>query len=144
VLLLVSGLALAEDEVSVSRQSFVLRPSPIQTADGKPEKLEFTAPGQPPDTKGWIRHQGGWQLETVVQHSGLLCGTYQVGVRFGIGNPGCTDVQWLSEPQFVTRQKQCNGAAQAHTAGDISSEYTRDFARLTCVERVIKCTGNCK
>jgi hypothetical protein len=48
---------------------------------------------------------------------------------------GCRSPTW---------QTQHKGAAWAHTAGDINPLFKRDFAHLTCVERIIKCTGNCK
>lgn len=69
---------------------------------------------------------------------------YQQDVRFGIWYSGCVDGQWLSQPHFVTWQTQRKGVAWVHTADNISPLFTRDFARLTCVERIIKCTGNCK
>jgi len=31
-----------------------------------------------------------------------------------------------------------------HFGGDKQPELARDFARITCAERVIRCSGNCK
>ena len=50
----------------------------------------------------------------------------------------------LVAAHFVTWQTQHKGTARAHTADDINPLFTRNFVRLTCVERIIKCTGNCK
>jgi hypothetical protein len=64
-----------------------------------------------------------------------------VGVRFGAGKPGCSDVTWLTDVIYVTEQTQCNNASQQHTGGDINFSLGKDFVRVTCAERVISCRG---
>jgi len=93
---------------------------------------------------GWLKRGGEWQIEGAVQHRGLMCGTYEVGMRFGIGNPGCTDVQWISGDEFVTSKSQCNEAEMQHTGYGIAPGLAEQFDAVTCAERVIRCTGNCK
>jgi hypothetical protein len=42
--------------------------------------------------KAWVKRGGEWHIEGPVTHKGLLCGTYELGMRFGVGKNGCTDV----------------------------------------------------
>lgn len=93
---------------------------------------------------GWLKRGGEWQIEGPVQHRGLMCGTYEVGMRFGIGNPDCTNVQWISGDEFVTSKSQCNEVEMQHSGNGISPALTEQFDAITCAERVIRCTGNCK
>ena len=96
------------------------------------------------DITAWLRADGNWYIEGWVNHGALRCGTYQLGIRFGTGQPGCSNVTWLTEPRFVTRQRQCNNARMRHAGGDEDFSIKADFNRITCAERVIKCTGTCK
>ncbi len=93
---------------------------------------------------GWLKRDGTWHIEGPVRHRGLLCGTYEVGMRFGVGKPECTDVQWVSEVTFVTSQNQCNDAERPHSGTEIDESLTGQFDAINCAERVIRCTGNCK
>ncbi len=96
------------------------------------------------DITAWLRADGNWYTEGWVNHGALRCATYQLGMRFGAGSPGCSNVTWLTEPRFVTRQKHCNGARLRHVGGDEDLSIKADFNRITCAERIIKCTGTCK
>lgn len=96
------------------------------------------------DITAWLRADGNWYIEGWVSHGALRCGTYRLGIRFGTGNPGCSNVTWLTEPRFVTRQKQCNNARMRHAGGDEDLGIKAEFNRITCAERVITCTGTCK
>jgi hypothetical protein len=129
----------------VTGTTAVARPSPLFLPDGTPERLDFKF-GETKDGefKAWLRHKGGWEMDGWVQHAGLLCATYRVGVRFGAGKPGCTDVQWLSDVVYATEQRQCNSSSMRHIGGDVSASLGKDFARVTCAERVINCRGNCR
>lgn len=135
-----SGLVNASETDIVSRTTAPARASAIWTPEGKPQRLDFNYG----DITAWIRHKGGWHIEGRVQHRGLLCGTYELGMRFGVGNPRCTDVTWLSEIEYGTGMRQCNSATQHHDGGGFQPGLAKDFARITCAERIIRCTGNCK
>jgi hypothetical protein len=106
----------------------------------EPARVEFNFG----DIKAWLRSDGEWHVEGWVEHKGLLCGTYQVGIRFGSGNPLCRDVVWLTEPLYGTHQKQCNNAKMPHNGGDNNPDLIPDFKRVSCAEQLIKCTGTCK
>jgi hypothetical protein len=129
----------AEDRV-LSRSTAIARPDVLLTPKGAPPKLNFNFG----ETQAWLRSDGQWQMEGWIHHRALLCATYRVGLRFGTGHPGCTDVQWVSEPVFVTRELQCNGATVQHAAGESDPELARAFRRITCAERVVRCSGTCK
>jgi hypothetical protein len=94
--------------------------------------------------KAWLNSDGDWNIHGRVNHTGLLCATYEVGLRFGAGDPGCTNVKWLSEVSYVTNQRQCNSATTTHTGGDFGSYIKADFDKVTCAERVIRCNGKCR
>lgn len=125
---------------SMNRVTAPARPSAIWTPEGKPEQMEFNFGA----ITGWIRNKGGWHIEGMVLHNGLRCGTYELGMRFGVGNPQCTDVKWLSEIEYGTRMRHCNSATQHHDGGGFLPDLAKDFARISCAERVIRCTGNCQ
>jgi len=93
---------------------------------------------------GWLKRDGTWHIEGPVRHNGLLCGTYEVGVRFGIGEQECTNVQWISDVTYVTSNEQCNGAERPHSGTEIDDSLVGQFDAINCAERVIRCTGTCK
>ena len=92
----------------------------------------------------WLKRGGEWHIEGPVRHNGMLCGTYEAGMRFGIGKPDCTDVQWVSGIRYVTSQSQCNSAEKTHSGTEIDESLAGQFDAITCAEQVIRCTGNCK
>lgn len=92
----------------------------------------------------WLKRGGEWQIEGPVRHRGLICGTYELGVRFGVGSPDCTDVRWLSPVTFVTSHTQCNDAEVPHAGNEIDPGLRDAFDAITCAERVVRCSGNCK
>ncbi len=92
----------------------------------------------------WLKRGGEWHIEGSVRHRGLLCGTYEVGMRFGIGKPDCTDVKWVSGDSYVTSQYQCNDAEMPHAGTNIDAALADQFDAITCAERVVRCSGNCK
>ena len=135
---IVAAAALADEHVS--SVTSIARPAALFTPEGKPERLDFDFG----NIKGWIRQKGGWYVEGTVAHSGLRCATYEIGMRFGVGKPGCTNVSWISKIDYGTRETHCNGATRQHQGGGFLPGLARDFSRITCGERVIRCTGNCK
>ena len=92
----------------------------------------------------WLKRGGEWQVEGPVRHRGLICGTYELGLRFGVGSPDCTDVRWVSPVAFVTSQTQCNDAEMPHVGNEIDPALQDQFDAITCAERVVRCSGNCK
>jgi len=109
-------------------------------AAGKRDRLEFGIG----EFKGWLDRRGEWYVEGDVSHVGLLCAEYETGLRFGKGSPGCTNIEWLSEVHYGSRRTQCNGATVRHAAWHNEPALEGQFDRITCAERVIRCTGNCK
>ncbi|MEO8331442.1 MAG: hypothetical protein ABI479_03350 [Gallionella sp.] len=89
------------------------------------------------DFTGWLKRDGTRHIEGTARHHGMMCSDYEVGMRFGIGKPDCTDVQWISEMRYATSQSQYNDA-------EIDESLTGLFEDITCGERVIRCSGNCK
>jgi hypothetical protein len=96
------------------------------------------------DSRVSLGSDGAWTVSREVSHHGLLCATYELGVRFGAGESGCNSVEWLGSVRYVTAQQQCNNARVPHSGGDQQPELAREFPRITCAEQVIRCSGNCK
>jgi len=96
------------------------------------------------DSRVSLGSDGAWTVSRDVSHHGLLCATYELGVRFGAGESGCNKVEWLGSVRYVTAQQQCNNATLYHSGGDQQPELAREFSRITCAEQVIRCSGNCK
>ena len=130
--------------------------SPLTSADERREQAPALSPNV--DLEGfklqrkdfrfsvftaWLKRDGTWHIEGTVQHNGLLCGTYEVGMRFGIGTPGCANVQWVSTDQYVTSQSQCNNTEFHHSGTNIDDSLTSSFDEITCGEAVTRCTGKC-
>lgn len=93
--------------------------------------------------KGWLRESGDWYLEATIQHKSFLCGDYKVGVRFGRGNPSCVDVEWLTEIQYATHEKQCNNVTMNHSGYQTNKALVSHFNSITCAKIEIKCEGSC-
>lgn len=105
-----------------------------------PERMDFDFGS----IRAWLLADGNFHVEGTVQHRGALCAEYRVGLQFGIGNPGCANVQWIGSPSYVTYQRQCNNALLRHVGGDIDPVAAREFDNITCAQRLIDCSGNCK
>jgi hypothetical protein len=139
--LLALGLVLPAqaDSGYVYTTTAVARPGLMLEA-GKPDRLDFNFG----DVRAWLLPSGDWRMEGKVAHKGALCGTYELGLRFGVGSHGCTDVEWLSQPTYATSQRQCNSATEFHVGGESQPELREHYTRVSCAERLIRCTGNCK
>lgn len=128
----------------VQRYSVAVKPAPETGGTGK---LEFTYG----DIRGWLREDGFWEVEGLVPHNRFLCSTYELGLRFGQGAPACVNVEWLSEPEYVSSHKQCNSATMMHKGGgqlatdipDPADELPAkiDIEKITCAQVHIRCTG---
>lgn len=106
----------------------------------KPQQLDFDFGG----SRATLSPKGEWTIEGSVSHRGLLCGEYSLGIRFGIGRPGCANVAWLTDVTYATALRQCNNATLQHAGGDVQPQLADSFAQISCAERVIRCTGVCK
>jgi len=127
------------EESSRSRTA-VAREAMEWDEQGKPAKLEFDFG----DFTAWARHDGSWKAAGEVQHRGLLCATYTLSLRVGRGEPGCSNVQWYHEPHPVDSVHLCNNATGRLGSGDITFADVGHFHEITCAERTISCSGNCK
>ena len=131
--------ALEPDEVGITAPA-----RPTYSLDAKPKINRVDFDFRAGESTAWLNEGGDFHVHGWVNHRGLLCGTYRVGIRFGIGSPGCLNVDWVTEPVYVTSQYQCNGARMEHDGGDTLPEIGAQVARITCAERVVKCSGTCK
>jgi len=117
---------------------------PTYTLDSPPRINRLDFDFRIEETRAWLNKDGDFQVNGWIKHVGLLCGTYRMGVRFGIGSPGCLNVNWVTDPYFVTSEYQCNGARVQHNGGDTYAELGEQIGKISCAERVINCTGSCK
>jgi hypothetical protein len=138
-----AALAQVDDEnPAIRRANAPAVPAIAVTASGKTDRLEFDFGRN--RGKGWVARKGELYVETWVQHRGLLCATYEVGVRFGHGDPGCANVQWLGPARYVTSRVQCNNAIVEHVGVDTEFQLRADFDQITCAQRMIRCvSGSC-
>ncbi len=93
--------------------------------------------------KATLNNKGQWKIEGWIQHNGLFCGDYELGLKFGVGNPGCINVKWLSEAKYATHQKQCNNTRMHHSGWESSPEIIKHLNEITCAQSLLKCTGRC-
>lgn len=130
---------LESDESGITAQA-----RPTYSLDAKPRinRLDFDFPAS--ESIAWLNADGDFHLHGWVRHRSLLCATYRMGVRYGIGAPGCLNVEWISDPVYVTSQFQCNGARMEHDGGGNAPDIGAQIAKITCAERVIRCSGSCK
>ena len=105
--------ALELDESGTSAQA-----RPTYSLDAKPRINRLDFDFRTGDSTAWLNADGDFHLQGWVPHRGLLCATDRMGVRFGIGAPGCLNVEWISDPVYVTSHFQCNGARVEHAGGD--------------------------
>ncbi|MCW5623547.1 MAG: hypothetical protein KIT73_02380 [Burkholderiales bacterium] len=129
----------ADEETNYRRAMAPALPSVSITADGKPQRLEFDF-GRDRGT-AWLARKGEMYVDTWVRHYGLLCSTYEVGLRFGQGNPGCANVEWFDDPTWLTSRKQCNDAVVNHIGVNTDIELQKVFEKATCAERLIRCVS---
>ena len=138
--ILLTGFVIADEKSVVKKYSAVAKKSVDFGVGAKQPKIEFKFDSG----SSWLRENGAFGVEAEIKHGSLLCGTYEIGVRFGIGKPACTNVSWLSETQFVTKRKQCNHAWMAHQGSGKDIDLVGDVDLVTCGQLVVKCTGKCK
>jgi len=140
VLFTATVVAASDDKAVVKKYTALARKSIDFGASGLPQKLDFRFD----NATAWLRQNGDFGIEAEIKHSWLLCGDYQIGIRFGIGSPACTNVSWITDAHYVTNRKQCNNAWMVHSGADTEVGITDDFTQITCAQMLIKCTGKCK
>jgi hypothetical protein len=134
----------ADQDLEPGDRGVTAAAQPTYTLDSPPNINRLDFDFRIDETRAWLNKDGDFQVSGWITHIGLLCGTYRMGMRFGIGSPGCLNVKWVTEPVFVTSEYQCNGARIQHTGGDTSPELGDRIGRISCAERVTKCSGSCK
>lgn len=92
---------------------------------------------------GGFSSDGDWKIKGSVSHSRLRCGTYQLGVQLGQGNPACLNVKWLTDISYGTRKTHCNSATLMHDGGGELAFLKSGLESATCVKIVTRCTGVC-
>ena len=130
---------LEPDESGVSAPS-----RPTYSLDAAPQINRLDFDFRAGESTAWLNGNGDFHLHGWILHRGLLCATYRMGVRFGIGAPGCLNVEWISDPVYVTSKYQCNGARVEHAGGDTAAEIGAQVGKITCAERVVRCSGSCR
>lgn len=142
---LIAGKAwAAEQQLDSDESGITARARPTYTLDAEPHINRLDFDFRAGEATAWLNADGDFHLHGWAQHRSLLCATYQMGVRFGIGAPGCLNVEWISDPVYVTSQFQCNGARVEHDGGGGAPDIGAQIAKVTCAERVIRCSGSCK
>ena len=141
-LILVSNYALADSAKIRTLDAVAKEPltSLGENTDARTILFEFD---RNEDFKATLNNKGEWKIEAWVQHTGLLCADYRLGLRFGQGNPGCINVKWLNEPKYATLQKQCNNTRMHHSGWEYSPEIIKHLDNITCAQALTKCTGRC-
>jgi len=117
---------------------------PTYSLEAKPHINRLDFDFRTGESSAWLNGAGDFHLHGWLRHRSLLCATYRMGLRFGIGAPGCLNVQWISDPLYVTSVYQCNGARVEHDGGDNMPEMGVLIAKISCAERVVRCSGSCK
>ena len=97
---------------------------------------------KPSDLKAWLRDNGSFMLQGYIRHNHFRCGTYQLGIQFGVGD-GCVNVQWLSDPIYISRHRQCNQSVLHHDGAGNAPEAAAKFSEVSCAQLFIKCDGVC-
>jgi hypothetical protein len=134
----------AEQRLEADEYGITASARPTYSLDAKPKINRLDFDFRADESNVWLNSSGDFHVHGWIQHRSLLCATYAMGVRFGIGAPGCLNVHWISDPFFVTSQYQCNGARVEHDGGDTLPDIGAQIAKVSCAERVVRCRGACK
>ncbi len=134
----------AEQQLDSDERGITAQARPTYSLDSQPHVNRLDFEFRPSESTAWMNAGGDFHLHGWVKHRSLLCATYQMGIRFGVGSPGCLNVDWITDPIYVTSQYQCNGARVEHGGGDTSPDIGSQITKITCAERVIRCSGSCR
>ena len=113
--------------------------SSAPSAVGHPARMTFQRQG----LQGWLDASGAWHIEGEVHHARLRCATYEMGVQLGSGRPACSEPEWLTGVEYVTRVKHCNGASRLHAGGGQFFDVVDRFEVVSCVRVLVRCEGAC-
>jgi len=94
--------------------------------------------------KATLNKLGEWVIEGTIKHNGLLCGDYEVGMRFGIGAESCENVDWLTSEEYVATYTLCNNAVMPFRGMMQAPVLAEQYGVINCAERVVRCSGICK
>ena len=113
--------------------------SSAQTRSGQTSRSTFQKQG----IQGWLDETGAWHISGEVHHGRLRCATYETGIQPGRGNPGCSNVEWLTDIEYVTRMRHCNSAKRLHVGEGRFSGMENRLEGASCVRVVVRCEGAC-
>jgi len=122
----------------MQRTEIPLQPM-VQPPEGQPFRRSFDQR----DNEGWISDDGRWSVTGVVDHTHFRCGTYEVGIQLGRGVSACAQPEWFNEPQYGTRERQCNSASLIHTGGATLPVSREQVIAANCVRVLVRCSGTC-
>jgi hypothetical protein len=134
----------AEQQLESDESGISATARPTYSLDAKPHINRLDFDFRTGESTAWLNGNGDFHVHGWLLHRSLLCATYRMGVRFGIGAPGCLNVEWVSDPVYVTSHYQCNGARVEHDGGDTAPAIGAQIGKITCAERVVRCSGSCK
>lgn len=126
--------AAQSDEPRIVRQ--IDRPLLPAAADGERAFRDGFA-------RGALSADGAWRVRAEIMHPRLRCASYAVGVRFGSGDDGCTDVDWQTDAEFLPSHRQCNNAGVIHSGVGSVDLAPEAIDALTCARVMVSCTGAC-
>jgi hypothetical protein len=139
--MVVGGLISLPVHAEVVKKISAVAKKPAIVLPGEPSQLNFTF-DKANDIHGWLRENGVVFVEGFLNHNHLRCGVYELGVRFGKGD-GCVNVEWLTDPVYVSRERQCNQAVLHHRGYQKVPLVVAHFNEVTCAQALIECEGVC-
>ncbi len=113
--------------------------SSAQTISGQASRSTFQIQG----TQGWLDATAAWHISGEVHHGRLRCATYETGLQLGRGNPGCSNVEWLTDVEYVTRMRHCNNVTRLHVGDGRFSDMASRLEEVSCVRVAVRCEGAC-
>jgi hypothetical protein len=93
--------------------------------------------------RGILTASGRWEVRGEIAHPRLRCASYQLGLRFGIGDEGCAVVDWQTGAAFLPSRMQCNNAMVIHSGEGSIGLSPAEVSALNCVRVMVRCTGAC-
>ena len=110
-----------------------------QTSSGQPSRSTFQKQG----IQGWLDETAAWHFSGEVHHGRLRCATYETGLQLGRGNPGCSNVEWLTDVEYVTRMRHCNNVTRLHVGDGRFSGMASRLEEVSCARVTVRCEGAC-
>ena len=138
MLLLLSPMGVAEETIKSELAPLSASDKPLFSEQTSSISFEFSGGSIT------IRRDGTWEAESQIHHQGLRCGKYQLGFRLGEGDALCSEVNWLVQAYYLKPIQHCNNATRLHGGDGFIPEYQKNFNKLNCAERLIKCEGLCR